>query len=304
MAVIKRANVTELARDAIVLDLGDLARQGEAIIAAARQRADEIVREAESERRRLVSTAADEGRRAGQERGVAEGRAAGLEEGRAGGLAEMRQRLEQLEQTWLRGLETFLAARERLYSDARQDVIRLAAVIAEKVTKRTIELDAGVVVAQMESVLTMVLRPTRLIVAVHPEDRVVLERAMPKLLRRFTTVSDAEVVEEPELERGGLVVRLGEPTRGESSSGVPGGELNASIAVQLGRLVDALLPPGRERGGESAIEAAVEAAGESVGESMGEASGDSQARGAADPKAGTEAPKNPSAPGDQKGAGA
>jgi flagellar assembly protein FliH len=237
MALIRQANARQVARDAIVLDLGDVQRQAELIVERAKKSAAEILQSAGAERDRLLRGAADEGRKAGMEQGLAEGRATGAVEGREAALAERAGTLAALEKGWGEALSRFSARRDKLFTDARSDVLRLAAMIAERVVKRTIELDEGVVAAQLEAVLAIIARPTDLIVSIHPDDRAVAEKAVPSLTGRASSVRHVEFVEDPSLGRGSCVARTRDA---KSDSG--GGEIDASISTQVQRIVDSLLP--------------------------------------------------------------
>ncbi|GIW73664.1 MAG: hypothetical protein KatS3mg103_0186 [Phycisphaerales bacterium] len=73
MPMIPRADAQELARQAVVLDLGDLARQGQAILQRAHERAQAIIEEAKAERQRLIEGAHQLGYQQGLEQGLAEG---------------------------------------------------------------------------------------------------------------------------------------------------------------------------------------------------------------------------------------
>ena len=82
MPVIRKEDAQAVSRGAIVLDLGDLHRQGEAIIAQAQQKADEILKSAERQRQRLLEGAAEYGRTEGYAKGLADGHEQGVAEWR------------------------------------------------------------------------------------------------------------------------------------------------------------------------------------------------------------------------------
>ncbi len=234
MPVIRHVEAGALAREAIVLDLGDLARQGEALRADAKRQAQQIITEARAERTRILEAVTEEARKAGYDAGYADGLTRGRADGAAAAMQEHRARLTELDAAWTRSLEAHEAARESLMAGALRDVLRLAAAIASKVVKRTVELDADVVSRQMAAALAMLGRPTRVTIAVHPDDEPAAREALPSLLSRLVNAKHAEVVLDASLSRGSCVVR-----------GDRGGEIDASIDTQLDRLVEALLPDGR-----------------------------------------------------------
>jgi flagellar assembly protein FliH len=233
MALVRNIDAAVMTRDAIVLDLGDLRRQGQRLLDAARAEAVRIEQEAQADRATIINGADKVGFEQGFARGLAEGQKAGAEEGLNKALAAVAPEIQRLNAGWTAALDAFIETRERFLAEGQQDVVRLAAMIAGKVCKRQIELDPAIVAVQMAEVLSLVLRPTRLQITCHPEDRDLLTHAMPLLVKRTQHNVDVELVDDPSLARGSCVARL--------ASG--GGQIDASIDTQLQRIVDALLPP-------------------------------------------------------------
>lgn len=231
MALIKRADQDATTRAAVALDLGDLARQGEMIRAKAREEAARIIEEAKRERERLIATAAQEGRAAGYSQGLEAGRTQGAAEGAERALAERREALAALERMWGEALEAFSQRREQMVASARQDIVRVAAILASKVCRRAIELDPEIVKDQMEAVLRTISHPTRLVLWVHPDDLALARESAPGMLERFDMVRHAELIADASIERGSCVARLED-----------GGEIDASVGTQIERLVAAMLP--------------------------------------------------------------
>lgn len=247
MAVIRQAPADRIAQDAIVLDFGDLTRQGDQLRARAKADAQAVLAAAAAERQRLISTARDEGLAQGHaeglERGVAEGRLQGAEKAHA----ERRDELEALLAGWSNALGDFERAKEKMLLEARQDVLRLAVMMGERVTRRTVQVDPHVAAAAMEATLALLARPTRATISVHPDDERVAREALPALLVRMgahaNDGSHVELRTDSALCRGSCITQ---------SQG--GGRIDASIPTQLDRMVAALLP-----GADVSPEAAVAA---------------------------------------------
>lgn len=229
MALIKQATWSPSNREPVVLHLGDLKAQAAMVEQEAAKQAAGILAAARVQRDKLLTGAKDQGHREGLERGLAEGREKGLAEGRAQGVSEIKPRLAEIEARWMTGATEFEVARERMLTEARQDLLRLAVRIAERVIKRRIETDPNIAASQLESVLSLIMRPTKLTIAINPDDEPALRGAMPAMMAKFTAAQHMELAMDPALPRGSCVARTS------------GGEIDASIWTQLDRVADTLL---------------------------------------------------------------
>ncbi|MEM1166930.1 MAG: FliH/SctL family protein [Planctomycetota bacterium] len=235
MPVIKHAEASSIAREAIVLDLGDLDREASRLREQAEVRAAEIITEAKAERERLISGADERGYAEGLERGRADGLKKGREAGREEALAAAKEEFAVLAARWEEALEAFSAARQGLLASARRDVVRLGAAIGEKVARRVIASDGEQVARSLEAALSVLLDPSRLVIRVHPDDAALTEEVLPSLTSRFASEPHAEIAEDATLTPGSCVVRTDR------------GEIDASIETMLGRVVDAVLEGISER---------------------------------------------------------
>lgn len=236
MALIKQANAREITRDALVLDLGDLQRQASLIIQSAREQAEAILAEARAERARIIAGAAETGRAEGFAKGLEQGRKDGASKGREEAITEARPRLEELQSAWTGALREFVEHRRAMLLSAERDVLRLAVRIAQRVVKRVITTDHRVVAEQLGAVLAVVVRPTELVVRIHPDDSAIAGEALPELARQFPLATSVELVHDAGLARGSCIAQM------RGGDGGPPGEIDASIDTQLARIVEALLP--------------------------------------------------------------
>ncbi len=234
MGVIKRADLESYTRDAIPMDLGDLERRGQAVIESAQREAAQILKQANEERDRLVKDASEAGHQKGYEEGLAQGLEKGIVSGTEQSHAEHSQRLEIISKQWESAFSAWEEQRNEFMLAARTEVIELAAHIASRVIKRTIELDPEVVVDQLEVVLESLVTPTDIRVRVHPTDIELLQRVMPAMIEQCAACTHAELVGDESLAPGSCVVS----TKG-------GGSIDASITKQLDRVVATLLPAHR-----------------------------------------------------------
>ncbi|MBL4810527.1 MAG: hypothetical protein JKY43_10785 [Phycisphaerales bacterium] len=234
MGIIKRADLESYTRDAVPMDLGDLYRQGQAVIAAAQEQAAQVLRQANQDRQKLLDDAAELGKTQGYESGHTKGLQEGLAKGTEQSYAETSAALKMLDEQWAQAIKEWERDRSELLLHARTEVISLAAQIAARVIKRVIDLDPEVVVDQLETVLETLVTPTDIRIRVHPGDMELLKRVLPAMVEECAACNHADLLEDAKLSPGSCVVS----TKG-------GGEIDASIATQLDRVVATLLPAHR-----------------------------------------------------------
>ncbi len=230
MPVVKHNFAAPLLKEAVVLDLGDLARQGERIVAAARERAERLIREAERQAQKQANAAHDQAQAEGRRQGLAQGVEEGRRQGRKEALSQMQQQLQAVIDAWRELARQWQAMRDELAADSREAVVDFALRFAERVVHRVIEVDPTVVVDQVAAALEHVLQPLAVTVLIHPDDRPVLEEAMPQLLGEFAHLKDVQLKASSEIGRGGCEVRFGQ------------GAVEATVDQQIARIVDLMLP--------------------------------------------------------------
>jgi len=218
--------------DAIVLDLGDLKRQGDEMLDRARREAERIVEEARRERERLIEGAAEKGRAEGFERGRVEGLEQGRAEGKAEAMAQHSPELNELIDRWTEALAQFENDRSILLSRAMDNVVLFAVEFAKRITKRAVGESGESAKRQLKAALGTVLNPTRIVIRVHPDDRQVIDDALPELMSCLDGLEHAELLTDPELTPGSCVLRSGAQ------------EVDADIQRQIDRLVETVLPAG------------------------------------------------------------
>ncbi len=232
MPIIKASNSSPLIKDAIVLDMGDLARQARRMKESAQAQATAIVEQAKAQAQTLVS----QGHEQGFAKGQAEGFAKGLEEGRAAGrsesLAQAQNDLKKLQESIGAAMAQVEANQQRLMLDAQQAVLELALKMGEKLVHRIVEVDPQVAVDALADALAHVLGPMEVTVRICPEDRTVLEEAMPELKAQFASFKQVHLVDDAAVDRGGCVLTYGQ------------GRLDATVETKLRRVVELILPKG------------------------------------------------------------
>ncbi len=228
MALVRNAQATSLVRDAIVLDLGDLARQGDALRAKAQAEADQLIADGKAERARLIAEADAKGHAEGLARGLEEGRITGSEEGRAQAYEETRNAMGSLSESWAQAFDMFEKERKESRKNAEHELLTLAANIIRRIIHRVVEMDESIVQDQLSKVLLLVLEPTGIVIEVHPEDIEACNKVLPGLIDGQAESTELQVRGRSDLVRGSVVVR----TRG--------GEIDASVDGQIDRVIETM----------------------------------------------------------------
>lgn len=230
MPIIKHQAAGPMVKEAVVLDLSDVSAQAERIRLAAEQKASALINEARRKAAELVENARTQGHEQGLAAGREEGLAQGHEQGHQEAFEQTRQHMETLAAQWQDVISRWDSERTAMFEQARQEVIEFALRLAEKVVHRTIEVDRSVVVDQVANALGLVLRPTNVSVRVHPDDKPILESALPELVAEFANATSIELTADANVAIGGCVLSFGQ------------GKVDATIETQLTRIVDLILP--------------------------------------------------------------
>ncbi len=247
MALIKNTRAGPLAKGASVFDLSDLTRESEHMLQEAKQHAQQIMQQAEREAAKLVDSAIDRGSAEGKDQGLAEGREEGHQAGHAEALAQCAPQLKDLQASFTAAFEQWEADRHGMLLAAREDVLRLALAVAEKVTYRIIQTDSTVIGEQLAEALALLVAPRAVTVAIAPQDRALVEAMLPELIDKINTCTHAAIHDDPSVTRGGCVISTG------------AGRIDATIERQIQRIVDTLLPqsveavPGSDTRGDDAL---------------------------------------------------
>ncbi len=229
MSVIRKTDAEALLSKAAVLDLSDLARQADAILARAQRQAGEILEQAQARHDKLVAEGHAKGYAEGLAKGHAEGLAKGRDEGVKGAIKETRERAVRLEQGWAEALVRFEKDRSAMLSQARQDVLSLALEIARRITRRSLSLDPSIIGTLIEEALSHVAAPTQVEVSVRADEERLAAEMLPAIAATFKACRQVGLRPDPSLPPGSVIVR-----------GAGGGEVDASVETQLARITDAL----------------------------------------------------------------
>jgi len=215
MAVIKQSSSSRaVAASGGVFDLGDLRRDAEATVAAARAEAARIVDEARHEAVRLRAAAHDEGLAAGRAEGLALGEAAGRAAGEAAGHAEAAaahdEGLRAIEESFSSEFLRWIALRDERMREAEQGLAGIALAIAERIVAEHVRADPAFVARSVERAVALFARATRVAIEVDPADEPRVSEAFPALRAALPAGSEVSLVARAGVGRGGCVIRSNE----------------------------------------------------------------------------------------------
>lgn len=229
MSIIKSSQAADQLTGAIVLDLGDLRRQADQMLARAEAEAKRIVAEGARRAAELARQAEAQARQRGLTEGKQAGYEAGLKQGREEAMKQTAESLQQLQKAWIGAAMQWEADRRTMLLDARQSMLDLALAMARKIVRRVTAADRSIVVDQVHEAISQLARPCDVTIRIHPDDRPLLQDAMPKLLETFSRLEHVKLAEDASLTPGGCIVEAG------------AGRIDATIERQLDRLVGGLL---------------------------------------------------------------
>lgn len=230
MGLVRHEDAQQISRSAIVLDMGDLEQQARKLREAAEQRAQQIIEDAKQHAQDAAAEARQHAIAQGREQGYQEGFAQGVEQGAKEASQQHSESLEQINQTLTDVLNKFQAEQQTLRNQAVDQVLATAMMFTEKVLHRVLEIDRAIVIDQLAEALNYVLRPSEVTVRISPEDRQVIEQALPELQSEFHNVRHVYLIEDQDVEPGGCKLTYGQ------------GAIDATLSTQLGRIVRAMLP--------------------------------------------------------------
>ncbi len=230
MPILKSNQAAGYAKDAVVLDLGDIGRQAARIRLNAEAKAAQIINEAERQAQQIIAEAEGIGLQRGYEQGMQQGLEQGRRQGHAEALQQTTEQLAQLQAAWSDVADQLDASRRQMDREARQAVLEFALKMAERLVHRVIEIDPTVVVDQLAAALSLVTRPMDVSVRINPADRTVLAQAMPQLMSEFNQFQHVQLTDDGDIARGGCVVTYGQ------------GLIDATVEKQIERVIDLILP--------------------------------------------------------------
>ncbi|MBI5763865.1 MAG: hypothetical protein HZA51_10115 [Planctomycetes bacterium] len=237
-SVIKADNVQVPSRGLYSLDLRDIARKAESILDAARAEAARLVEESRADTARNVARVLEEAKA----RGFAEGLAQGREAGRVEALNEARARFAEEHGALATALTTLLAdvesSRQRLYLEARRDVIVLATVIASRFLTSMAADEKGateMATSACAEALETISVASDVVIRANPEDIVALERLCNELSATVQNSRHIRITPDPTVTRGGVVV--------ESADA----QVDATVEERIRRITEELAGVWKER---------------------------------------------------------
>jgi flagellar assembly protein FliH len=232
--VVKNHSARSMLKKAVVLDLSDIRAKAEAIVAAAKEKAASITRDANAAAGEISKGAATAGRKEGFAEGQQAGHEEGLDAGRKEGFAAAEKAhaadLAALNTAWAEALEAWKADRTAQREDGRRDLLRLALGISERIVGTVGEHDPEVAQRQVETSMALLLDRTNLTVRVNPADMPLLGKVFPAMLTAFDGAADARLEADETVARGGCTVTS------------PDGDIDARLETQLSNVACVLFP--------------------------------------------------------------
>jgi flagellar assembly protein FliH len=227
MGVIKSQNAPA---SLAVFSMADIEAAAKRILLRAQQQAEQLLTEAQAGARELREKAFADGFTEGRQSGLAKGHEEGAKAGHAAAVAAQKEKMNELIATLTAAAHSLDTSRLKLESDGLAEVVKLAAGIARRVTKRQGELDPAVLEANLSEAMKLVVHAADVRVAVHPTQKATLDDVLPRLQLSWPNLEHVELIEDPAIAPGGCRVFTAQ------------GHIDADLDTQLDRIVAELLP--------------------------------------------------------------
>ena len=126
--------------------------------------------------------------------------------GRQEGLVAAEQRFESTIQALTQALEDVSRLRESLAQTGSQDMLRLVLAVAEQIVRRSVEVDASVVLGIIESALQASVRADSYRVRINPADLEGVTKQKPLFLASVSGLKNLSFEADPSISPGGCHV--------------------------------------------------------------------------------------------------
>jgi flagellar biosynthesis/type III secretory pathway protein FliH len=185
------------------IDISDHLAEAKLVLKAAREKARTVLARTRAEADVIRQDAAgkghDEGFRRGYEAGTSAGYQAAFDEAHATFSKDQANLVGAMSEM----IDAFERMKRDLFISARQDVLRFAGRVAERITKQVGLVDRHVATANLEAALRLVESKTDLVARVSAADRATLERFAQKLAEQTERTRNISVQVDDSVAPGG-----------------------------------------------------------------------------------------------------
>jgi flagellar assembly protein FliH len=227
MAVIKSTQPPPVLTPFSIVDMETAAQN---VLQRAQKAATLLLREAQKQGEELRKAAKTEGFTLGKQEGLAAGLLEGQKSGHDAALAEIKPKLTQTMNALTAAVTQLDASRHDLEAAGINEVVKLAAAIARRVTKLQAAIDPNVLIENLKEAMKSAVHVADVHIVIHPAQREMLESELPRLKIHWPHAKHVTLMDDEAVGMGGCRIL----TRH--------GEVDASIDQQLDRVISDLMP--------------------------------------------------------------
>jgi flagellar assembly protein FliH len=203
----------------------DMELQAQALLVRSRRAAELLLGEAQREGELLKAKAREEGFALGKREGTEQGLVEGRKSGHDAALAEIKPQMAKMLATLTAAVNQLDADRHDLECAGINEVVKLAAAIARRVTKRQAAIDPAVLLENLKEAMKLAVGAADVRIMIHPDQRQMLESELPRLQMQWPTVKHVSLIDDVAVGVGGCKILTRQ------------GEVDASIEAQLDRVI-------------------------------------------------------------------
>ncbi|MFQ5559133.1 MAG: FliH/SctL family protein [Nitrospinota bacterium] len=130
----------------------------------------------------------------------------GLEVGRESGRSEILAEFGPVFQSFKDGLQTLVTAKERLFKESENEIVKFILLIAKKVIRREVEVEQDVVNHVTKWALMQLIDKDEVIIKINPDDMEIAARYQEDLKKDVEGLKGVVLESDSSISRGGCII--------------------------------------------------------------------------------------------------
>ncbi len=211
------------------ISVSDHLSEARLVVEASREKSRAMLKEAQVEAIQIGRVAEERGYKAGFKRGYEVGKGAGHQAAFDAAKVEFSTDHARLIEAMHDTISRYQELKRDLFIAARNDVLRFAVKVAEKVTKQVGVVNRNAATTNLEAALREVESKTDIVVTINPVDMLTMERFCEDLMQHAKDAENFTIIADEAVEPGGCTV------------GTPNVSIDATVSTQMKQIAELIV---------------------------------------------------------------